>query len=117
MLIYGPDYSNADCEQLSRRNITQKKKPVAEDNGLSRMNRFGELEGNFGSYNQPARLAVSEARITEAGALQLQSGVFHERIDAEEVRMVEDVNCGSVKIEANALSKFEPLKYGDAGGV
>ena len=31
--------------------------------------------------------------------------------------MVENIDRGGVEIEANALSKFEPLKYGDAGSV
>jgi hypothetical protein len=81
------------------------------------MNRFGELEGNFSSQNQPARLAVGEARITETGELLLQSGVFHEGINAQEVRMVEDVDGGGVEIDADPLRKLDSLKYGDVADV
>lgn len=76
-----------------------------------------ELPGNLSSEEELARLAIADPWIGKTGQWREGSRIFHEGIDAEEIRLVENVQGRHVKLNTGVFLDLEKFVNGHVGKV
>src|ERR1043166_7645209 len=75
------------------------------------------LERDLAGEVDGTRRAVALRNISKTVECAMQTGVIHERINAAEVRMVEDVQEGGAELEVRFLAQFDALDKGEVSDI